>query len=317
MEWYGKPYYSLDAWFKNEYGGKCRKIALNGGFTCPNRDGTLDTRGCIFCSVGGSGDFSVPAEKLRAELDALENGQEAVPAGRRISGSYDFIGYVAYFQAFTNTYAPADKLRLLYKDALSEEKVIGISVATRPDCLDEPVMALLRELKEAFPEKFIWIELGLQTIHEETAQYIRRHYELPVFEAAVHKLQTAGIPFIVHMILGLPGETKEMMYETAQYVNRISPFGVKLQLLHILEHTDLAEDFLNGRFQTLNQEEYIDILIGCLERMNENIVIHRLTGDGDKEILIAPKWSEHKMTVLNRLHHEMKIRGVRQGDFII
>jgi hypothetical protein len=298
MEWYGKPYYSLDAWFKNEYGGKCRKIALDGGFTCPNRDGTLDTRGCIFCSVGGSGDFAVKPEELHKEIARSEG---------------EYVGYVAYFQAFTNTYAPVERLRELYTAALSEEKVIGISIATRPDCLGEEVIGLLAELKTKFPEQFIWVELGLQTIHESTARYIRRHYALEAFDAACDRLREIGIPCIVHVILGLPGETREMMYQTVSYVNGKKPFGVKLQLLHVLERTELAGDYAAGRFRTLTMEEYVDIVIGCLERLDERIVIHRLTGDGDKNSLLAPEWSAHKMTVLNCLHHEMKVRKAVQG----
>lgn len=308
MEWYGKPYYSLDAWFKNEYGGKCRKISIDGGFTCPNRDGTLGYRGCIFCSEGGSGDFAIPLDKLHQEILDMENGVKKLH-----SGNHNYVGYVAYFQAFTSTYGPVDKLREKFFAALSEEKIIGISIGTRPDCLGEEVIALLQEMKTAFPDKFIWIELGLQTIHKETSDYIRRGYELNIFENAVRELKRIDIPFVVHLIIGLPGETPEMMYESVKYVNDIHPFGIKLQLLHVLKNTDLASDYLDNRFKTLTMEEYIDIILHCVLLLREDIVIHRITGDGDRDILISPEWSIHKMTVLNAMHSQMKSRRIRQG----
>ena len=303
-EWYDKPYYSLGAWFKNKYHEKCGKISIDAGFTCPNRDGTLSDKGCIFCA-GGSGSFAVSPENLRELLaPTLDKAYEKNPNLNK---------FMVYFQAYTNTYAPVDILESIYENALKEEKVIGISIATRPDCLGEDVISLLSRLKKKYEDKFIWVELGLQTIHEKTAAYIRRCYNLSVYDDAVKKLKEIGIPVIVHIILGLPGETPEMMYETVKYVSRNKPFGVKLQLLHVLKGTDLAEDFLKGRFEVLTLAQYIDILINSIELLDRDIVIHRVTGDGDRKLLIAPLWSVNKIEVLNTLHKEMKLRGAYQG----
>ena len=221
---------------------------------------------------------------------------------------------IAYFQAYTNTYAPLPYLEEVYRSALDHPKVCGISIATRPDCLGPEVLALLAELKEVYPEKFLWIELGLQTIHEETARYIRRGYPLSCFEKACADLKALEIACIVHTILGLPGETDEQVLQTIQYLNRIAPFGVKLQLLHVLKNTDLAEDYEAGTFEVLTLEHYLDLLISCLAHLSPDMVIHRVTGDGPKDLLIAPKWSLDKRKVLNSLHHRMKEQGIRQGD---
>lgn len=313
--WYGKPYYSLDAYFKNTYRRKCYKVALNAHMTCPNRDGSLGVRGCIFCSAGGSGDFAVDTagkdmeqqlaegtELIRHKLESKAFGEETPPC------------IVAYFQAYTNTYAPVSYLEQVFSQALSSPLVCGISIATRPDCLPEDVLALLVSLRSLFPEKFIWIELGLQTIHEKTARFIRRGYELPCFEKAVQRLNALKLPVIVHVILGLPGETFPQMLETIDYLNTLQPFGVKLQLLHVLENTDLAKHYANGEFDTLTKEAYLDILIKCLEHLSPRIVVHRVTGDGPKNILLAPKWSCDKRGVLNTLHRLMRERGCFQGD---
>lgn len=302
--WLDKPYYSLDAYCKEHFGHKCYKIALDGGMTCPNRDGTLGTRGCIFCSAGGSGDFAATGSTISEQLK-----QGLALFGDKKTGNH----YIAYFQAYTNTYAPIDYLEKLYREALQEDSVCGISIATRPDCLGEDVLELLDRLKKEFPRKFLWIELGLQTIHEQTALYIRRGYALSCFEAAVRKLSFYNIPYIVHVILGLPGETPEMIYETIEYLNHCNPFGIKLQLLHVLSGTDLGRDYLAGSFATYEKEEYLDILIHCLELLSPDVVIHRLTGDGPKELLMAPKWSLHKRDVLNSLHQLMKQRNAYQG----
>ncbi len=302
--WHDKPYYSLDAYLKNKYGHKCYKIAINTGMTCPNRDGTLDTRGCIFCSAGGSGDFAATGDSITTQLEQ----------GKKLFGDKN-IGehYIAYFQAYTNTYAPVGYLRHIYTEALSHPEVCGISIATRPDCLGNEVLNLLEELQDAFPDKFLWIELGLQTIHEETASYIRRGYPLSCFEEAAKSLSARNIPYIVHVILGLPGETPDMIYETIQYLNHLHPFGIKLQLLHILEGTDLASEYYQGKIQTYEKEEYLDILIKCLEYLSPDIVVHRLTGDGPKDILLAPRWSLNKRDVLNSLHRQMKLTNAYQG----
>ena len=305
--WYGKPYYSLDAYFKNTYGTKCYKIALDGGFSCPNRDGKIGTGGCIFCSMGGSGDFSISTLKTPSIDAQLKAGLSLM--GDKKTGNH----FVAYFQAFTNTYGPVDKLRTLYTNALEHPDIIGISIATRPDCLEEVVLDLLSELQVAYPDKFIWIELGLQTIHEETATYIRRGYALPVFEDATKELKKRNIPFIVHIILGLPGETLDMLLETIQYLNHIRPFGIKLQLLHILKETDLALDYLEHKFEALTEETYIKWLSLCISYLRSDIVLHRVTGDGPKSLLIAPLWSANKRSVLNHLHQYLKENNIYQG----
>lgn len=303
-DWHGKPYYSLDAWCKNTYQHKCYKVALNAHMSCPNRDGTLGTRGCIFCSEGGSGDFAGDLTSgIRKIADKLPD--MASPC------------IIAYFQAYTNTYAPYSYLEKVYTEALSYPLVCGISIATRPDCLPEEVLDLLSSLKERFPDKFIWIELGLQTIHQRTADFIRRGYELPCFEAAMKHLNAIGIPVIVHVILGLPGETEAQMLETVQYLNAFHPFGIKLQLLHVLENTDLADCYRNGTFDVLTKDAYLEIVTSCLELLSPDIVVHRVTGDGPKEILIAPQWSADKRDVLNSLHALMKKKNAHQGDRIV
>ncbi|MBQ8816409.1 MAG: TIGR01212 family radical SAM protein [Lachnospiraceae bacterium] len=308
--WLDKPYYSLNAYFKHTFGEKCYKIALDGGCTCPNRDGTLDTRGCIFCSGSGSGDFSTPVNRHQSISEQIAHGLSLM--GNKKTGNK----FVAYFQAFTNTYGPINRLRTLYTEALNAPEIIGLSIATRPDCLGEEVLNLLKELKLSYPDKFIWVELGLQTIHEATACYIRRGYPLPVFDKAAQDLHRLGIPFIVHIILGLPGENKNMLLQTVDYLNTVKPFGVKLQLLHILKGTDLAAEYAKGHFEALSEEAYFDLLGACIGRLHPGIVLHRVTGDGPKNLLIAPLWSADKRGVLNRLHHYLKLNNIYQGrDF--
>ncbi len=302
--WHGKPYYSLDAFCKNTYGHKCYKIALNGGMTCPNRDGAIDTRGCIFCSAGGSGDFAAAGSTIEEQL---HKGLSLF--GDKKTGNH----FIAYFQAYTNTYAPVPYLRDLYTQALLCPQVCGISIATRPDCLDEDVLDLLCELRERFCGKFIWVELGLQTIHESTARYIRRGYPLSCFQKTMEHLTNRHIPTIIHVILGLPGETPQMNYETIQYLNEQKPFGIKLQLLHVLSGTDLATDYLNGHFSVYEKEDYLNVLIHCLELLSPDIVVHRTTGDGPRNLLIAPEWSLNKRDVLNTLHQKMKQSNTYQG----
>ena len=304
--WLGRPYYALDAYLKNTYGHKCYKIALDAHMTCPNRDGTLSRGGCIFCSGGGSGEFAVSAPDIGAQLEA----------GLALFGDKQ-IGqhYIAYFQPYTNTYAPLSRLRSLYTEALEHPLICGISIATRPDCLPEPVLELLAELRRAYPDKFIWVELGLQTIHEKTALLIRRGYELPCFEKAMGDLRRLDIPVIVHLILGLPGETLPEMLETIDYLNAQRPFGVKLQLLHVLEGTDLAKLYREQRFSVLGREKYLEILISCLEHLSPDIVIHRVTGDGPKKLLLAPAWSGDKRGVLNSLHRKMRLENAFQGKY--
>lgn len=315
--WLERPYYSLDAYLKNTFGRRLHKIALDAGFTCPNRDGTLDSRGCIFCSAGGSGDFAVSMPDFSASLSEI-----MTPMSSNVDTQCK-PDKIAYFQAFTNTYAPVERLEMLYREALNRPDVAGISIATRPDCLPPDVLALLGKLHQEFfisrekdAAKFIWIELGLQTIHEKTADYIRRGYCLDVFDTAVTSLNQLNIPVIVHIILGLPGETKENCLETIQYLNQRNIFGIKLQLLHVLTGTDLYEEYKAGKFAVLTKDEYIDMLVDCVGHLRSDIVIHRLTGDGPKDILAAPIWSRNKRDVLNTFHHEMKVRKMYQGKLL-
>lgn len=306
MLWHGKPYYSLDAYCKDELHHKCYKIALDAQMTCPNRDGTLDTRGCIFCSAGGSGDFAVKTAN-RTVAEQLSEGA-ALLKGKRVGNHF-----IAYFQAYTNTYAPIAVLEPLYRQALAHPDVCGISIATRPDCLPEEVLALLTRLRAEFPEKFIWVELGLQTIREDIALFLRRGYTLSCFEDASARLARRGIPLIVHVILGLPGETPKDMLNTVRFLNLNPPFGIKLQLLHVLKGTDLAACYKTGQFQVMTKEEYLSVLIQCLELLSPKTVIHRLTGDGPGKLLIAPDWSRNKRDVLNSLHRLMRERNTFQG----
>lgn len=302
--WHGKPYYSLDAYCKNEFGHKCYKIAINAGMTCPNRDGTLDTRGCIFCSAGGSGDFASVGASIQEQL---ERGKALF--GDKKTGNH----YIAYFQAYTNTYAPIPYLRKVFSEALNHAEVCGISIATRPDCIDSSVLKLLQDIQADYPDKFIWVELGLQTIHESTAAYIRRGYPLDCFRRVAGELRACNIPFIVHVILGLPGESPKMIYETIRHLNTYAPFGIKLQLLHVLQGTDLYKNYEAGQFLVYTQEEYTKILIHCLELLSPEIVVHRITGDGPKDLLVAPKWSLNKRNVLNTLHRQMQQTNAYQG----
>ena len=301
-DWLGKPYYSLDAYLKKTFGEKVYKLSLDGGMTCPNRDGTCGDRGCIFCSAGGSGDFagdrnkSIP-EQIREQKSLL---QQKRPVHK----------FIAYFQAYTNTYAPVEYLEKIFREAISDEEIVVLSIGTRPDCLGEEVLSLLEELNRIKP---VWVELGLQTMHEKTAQYIRRGYPLSCFEDAVQNLRKRQIEVIVHTILGLPGESEKDILETMQYLNGQDIQGIKLQLLHVLKGTDLAEDYVAGKFRVYEREEYLNLLIDCLEHLDPSIVIHRMTGDGPEKLLIAPLWASRKREVLNLLHHEMKVRNSWQG----
>ena len=306
QRWGEKRYYSLDYYLKENYGEKLYKIALSGGCTCPNRDGTCGTRGCIFCSEGGSGDFaSAPSLSITEQLRA---GKALV------SKKYHGNGYIAYFQAFTNTYAPISHLRKIFTEAIEDPEVKILSIATRPDCLEADVLALLKELNEKKP---VWVELGLQTIHPKTAVYIRRGYELDVFERAVQNLNKIGITIITHVILCLPGETMDDMLATIRYLNTLPIHGMKLQLLHILKHTDLADIFEQNPFLLPDMEEYFQILGKCICNLRPDIVIHRLTGDGPKSLLIAPLWTGNKRLVLNAMQIYLREHHIWQGkDYI-
>lgn len=301
MLWGDKRYNSINYHLKKMYNEKVFKISLDGGMTCPNRDGTLGYRGCIFCSRGGSGDFATPSRaSVTVQID------EAI---KRLHTSKPYINkFVAYFQSFTNTYAPVDYLSEIFTEAISHPDILALSIATRPDCLPDDVINLLIRLNRIKP---VWVELGLQTIHEQTARYIRRGYTLSVFNDAVNRLHNAGLIPIVHVIIGLPGEDKEHILDTIRHISSLPIQGVKLQLLHVLKGTDLADDI--DSFHILGKEEYIDIVIDCLELIPENVIIHRVTGDAPAGLLIAPEWSLNKIDVLNTLHHTMKERNTWQG----
>ena len=304
--WNGKPYHSLDYMLRQMFGEKIYKVTLNGGMTCPNRDGKIGERGCIFCSAGGSGDFAASAslsitEQIRQQIQML-------------SAKRPIHKYIAYFQAYTNTYAPVEYLEKIFTEAIQNPDICAISIGTRPDCLEEPVIRLLSRLNQIKP---VWVELGLQTIHEHTARYIRRGYPLSCFDQAMQSLHQAGLDVIVHTILGLPGETSRDVLDTMKYLNACQIQGIKLQLLHGLSGTDLAADYQAGKFSVLDREEYIDLVIRCLEHLDPSIVIHRVTGDGPKDLLIAPLWASRKREVLNLLHHQMKEQGSYQGKAFI
>lgn len=294
---------TVNQYLKEIYGQKIYKIAIDGGFTCPNRDGKLDTRGCIFCSAGGSGDFA--EDRSLSVYEQIERGKRRVeskmPADSKGRGNK----YIAYFQAFTNTYAPVDHLRELYMEAVKHPDIVTISIGTRPDCLPEEVLDLLEEINHIKP---VWVELGLQTIHEESALYIRRGYPLSVYDEAVKELKKRNIDIITHVILGLPGESREKMLDTVKYVGESGVQGIKLQLLHVLKGTDLEKDYMAGLFKCMSMEEYIELISDCLDILPEEIIIHRMTGDGPKKILIAPKWSGDKKRVLNELNRSVNLR---------
>ena len=302
IRWGEKRYHSLDYHLKEIYGEKLYKVSLNGGLSCPNRDGTLGSRGCIFCSSGGSGDFA--ASSALSITEQLRYGKELVK--KKHTGH----GHIAYFQAYTNTYAPVNRLRSMFLEAILDPDVKILSIATRPDCLDEEVLDLLEELNRIKP---VWIELGLQTIHPESADFIRRGYELPVFEQAVLELSRRKIEIIVHVILFLPGETPSKMLDTIRYLNTFPINGIKLQLLHILKYTDLADYYAVHPFPVPSMEEYFQVLGSCILNLRPDMVIHRLTGDGPKSLLIAPLWTGNKRLVLNSMQKYLKDEDIWQG----
>lgn len=300
--WGEKRYYSLDYYIKQTFGEKLYKIALDGGMTCPNRDGTLGNGGCIFCSAGGSGDFA--GDRNVSIKEQLASGRQLI--ARKHTGS----SYIAYFQAYTNTYAPVSYLESIFTEALEEPDVKILSIATRPDCLSPEILQLLAQLNKRKP---VWIELGLQTIHKESSDFIRRGYELDIFEKAVLDLHRIGISVIVHTILCLPHETTSMMLETIHYLNTLPIQGIKLQLLHVLKHTDLAVYYEESPFHLPSLEEYLELLGTLISHLRPDIVIHRLTGDGPKSLLITPQWTSNKRLVLNSIQKYLKTSDIWQG----
>lgn len=284
-------YLSFNKYLKDKFGQKVYKISLDGGFTCPNRDGKTGTRGCIFCSKGGSGDFAESREMSITKQ--IESGKKKVEKKIK-SGKY-----IAYFQAFTNTYAPVEILRQKYEEAINHPDIVALSIATRPDCLGDDVLRLLDEMNKIKP---VFVELGLQTIHKKSAKYIRRGYDLSVYDKAVRDLKKVGVNVVVHVILGLPNESENDMLETVKYVCESGANGIKLQLLHVIDGTDLAKDYEKGLFKTLEFDEYVNLIVKCVKIIPKDIVIHRLTGDGAKKDLIAPLWSADKKRVLNAIN---------------
>ena len=288
-------YLSFNKYLKDKFGQKVYKISLDGGFTCPNRDGKIDTRGCIFCSKGGSGDFA--QNRNLSITEQIESGKKIVEKKIK-SGKY-----IAYFQAFTNTYAPVEILKAKYSEAINHPDIVALSIATRPDCLGDDVIELLDEMNKIKP---VFVELGLQTKHSDSAKYIRRGYSLEVYNEAVKKLKNIGVNIVVHIILGLPNESEEDMLESVKYVCQSQIDGIKLQLLHIIAGTDLAKDYEKGLFKTLEFDEYVELIAKCVAIIPKNIVIHRLTGDGAKKDLIAPLWSADKKRVLNAINKALR-----------
>lgn len=293
-------YYSLNEYLCNEFGGKIYKLALDIGCTCPNRDGTKDNRGCIFCH-NGSSHFAEMGVDINTQIENAKN---------RVKDKIKTDKYIAYFQSFTNTYGDVDYLEKSFMTAINRDDIVALSIGTRPDCLGEDVLLLLEKLNKIKP---VWIELGLQTSNEKSAEYIRRCYPNSIYEKAIKDLKSIGVTVITHIIIGLPNETKDDILKTVDFAVKNKTDGVKLQLLHILKDTDLDDDYKKGLVEPLSLEEYMDILFACIERIPENIVIHRITGDAPKKYLVEPMWSANKKNVLNTINRELEKRDIIQG----
>lgn len=297
-------YLSFNEAMRARFGTKVYRLSLQSGCTCPNRDGTIGTGGCTFCSEGGSGDFAAPLLPIGEQIEEAKKRVDAkipssiAPADRR---------YIAYFQSYTNTYGNVDRLRALYAEALKSPQIVALDIGTRPDCLPPEMVQMLRDL-QITSGKPVWVELGLQTIHEDTARRVRRGYELPVFEDAYGRLKNSGLEVIIHVILGLPGETREDMLETVRYLTLLTPppDGIKLQLLHILKGTELAREYEADPFPLFTLDSYCDLVVDCLCLLPPETVVHRITGDGPKRLLIAPQWSADKKRVLNTLNKRIR-----------
>ena len=285
---------TLNDYLRQTYGCKVYKLSLQADVTCPNRDGTIGTGGCIFCSMGGSGEFA--ADRTKPIPEQIKEAKERV-AGKAGAGAK----YIAYFQSYTNTYGDPAYLGRLFAEAISPDEIVTLSVATRPDCISDEMLDILDDLNRKKP---VWVELGLQTVHERTARYIRRGYELPVYDECVKRLRERGIKVVTHVILGLPGETKEDMKETVRHVASSGSWGIKLQLLHVLKGTDLEKEYLAGRVPVMTMEEYVGLLKEILTSIPDDMIVHRLTGDGPKSLLVAPLWSGDKKKVINTIRKE-------------
>ena len=294
----------LSGYLKRQFGCKVYKLSLVGCTSCPNRDGTVGVGGCIFCSESGSGEFAEKAKSSVAEQIEAAKKQVAkkIKEGEKVK-------YIAYFQSFTNTYAPIGRLREMFFAAIEHPDIAVLSIATRPDCLSGEVIALLNQLTKIKP---VWVELGLQTIHKRSAEYIRRGYELAVYDKAVKSLHETGVSVIAHMIIGLPSETEQMIYETAEYIGKTAD-GIKMHTLYVQKDTDLYTEYQKGQVPLLDMDKYIDILVGCIERLPESVVIHRMTGDGDKKTLVAPMWTANKRHVLNSISARFRETEIKQG----
>ena len=300
--WDNKRYHTLNYFLRNKFGDKVFKVSLDAGFTCPNRDGSISTGGCVFCSPRGSGDFAGISSNLVQQFEEVKE---------MMSKKWKDGRYIAYFQAYTNTYADVDILREKYYSVLNLEGVVGIAIATRPDCLSAEILDLLEEISKG---KYIWVELGLQTIHQSTAEIINRGYPLDAYKKAVQELKKRNIDVVTHVILGLPGENKEEMLQTVEFVANTGTQGIKLHLLHLVKDTRLVQLYEKGQLQIMDMEEYVELVVDCLERIPEDMVIHRITGDGPRETLIEPKWSLKKWEVINAIEHQMMDRDTWQGN---
>ena len=294
--------YMLNDFLKEKFNEKIYKVSLDGGFTCPNRDGKVSRGGCIFCSENGSGDFT--ATKLKSIHAQIEEQIDLV------SKKYKGDKYIAYFQNFTNTYAEVSYLRKIYQEALSHEKIVGLAIATRPDCLGDDVLELLAELNK---KTFLWVELGLQTVNDDVAKYFNRAYETEIYKEASEKLNRLNIKFVTHIIIGLPKEEEEDYLKTTIFAQNCGTWGIKLHLMYVVKNTPLEKLYLNGDLKVNTKEEYVEKVINVLENISSEIVVHRLTGDGDRETLVAPLWSIKKIDVLNSIHKELKRRNTYQG----
>ncbi|MGY0373635.1 TIGR01212 family radical SAM protein [Clostridium sp. JNZ J1-5] len=300
--WGNKRYYSLNYFLRQNFGEKVFKISLDAGFSCPNRDGTISNGGCIYCSERGSGDF---AGDRNFSIDSQFNDIKAVMKKKWKSGKY-----IAYFQAYTNTYGSIEELRSKYEEAINQEGVVALAIATRPDCLDDNVIELIEEFSH---KVYTWVELGLQTINENTAKLINRGYKLCVFEDALNRLRNKNIDVVVHTIFGLPGESKEEMLNTIKYLSNKDIQGIKLHLLHLLKGTPLVKLYEQGKLKFLEQNEYIDLICEAITLLPQNVVIHRLTGDAPRSLLIGPMWSLKKWEVLNAIDNKLEREGLYQG----
>ena len=301
-DWNGKRYHSLNYFLRNKFGEKVYKISLDGGFSCPNRDGTISKGGCVFCSERGSGDF---AGNRTVSIDNQFKDIKKMMQKKWKQGKY-----IAYFQAYTNTYAPIEELRRKYYEAIKEEGVVALAIATRPDCLSEEVIDLLEEINKKI---YVWIELGLQTINDDVARKINRGYKLEVFEDAINRLKDRNIDFVVHSIFGLPGESKDDMLKTVDYIAHSGAKGIKFHLLHLMKNTPLVKLYEKGELEFLSQEEYIDLICKSIMRIPENMVVHRLTGDAPRDLLIGPMWSLKKWEILNSIDKAMEENNYYQG----